>query len=324
MDGNNIIILTTYYDESVDEVIDWIHYYKKKALRIISDDVINIKDLFYYKINQHQFSFKIKFNSNIKNICAVWIRKGAASNIANLDSIGDQHIKKQISNHLFFEVNEAKICFVNALEKNYKTLGTIPGMKRDKITQLLIARESGLVVPETIITNSKAELINFKNKRKSIITKCIKDSCFMRFEDATYGQFTEIVPDEIIEKLPDFFAPSMSQECLGKDYDIRIFYINGEIYAMAIITNNKNIDFRKDYLRSNIRYVPYKLPVSIQKKVKSFMKNIRLNTGSIDMVKTKNGRFVFIEVNPSGQFGMVSYPCNYYIEQKIADFLCKN
>jgi hypothetical protein len=36
---------------------------------------------------------------------------------------------------------------------------------------------------------------------------------------------------------------------------------------------------------------------------------------------TKKGEYVFLEVNPIGQFGMVSAPCNYNLEKKIAQYL---
>ncbi len=54
------------------------------------------------------------------------------------------------------------------------------------------------------------------------------------------------------------------------------------------------------------------------------MQAMNLNTASLDLVKTKEGRFVFLELNPSGQFGMTSYPCNYYLNKVIAEFLCKD
>jgi D-alanine-D-alanine ligase-like ATP-grasp enzyme len=51
------------------------------------------------------------------------------------------------------------------------------------------------------------------------------------------------------------------------------------------------------------------------------MQKADLNCGSLDLIKSKDGRYVFLEVNPSGQFGMVSYPCNYYLEEEVAKSL---
>ena len=53
------------------------------------------------------------------------------------------------------------------------------------------------------------------------------------------------------------------------------------------------------------------------------MKKLKLETGSLDFIKTTDDRLVFLEVNPVGQFGMVSSPCNYYLEKKIAEYLIK-
>lgn len=40
------------------------------------------------------------------------------------------------------------------------------------------------------------------------------------------------------------------------------------------------------------------------------------------MVRGNN--FYFLEINPVGQFGMVSGPCNYKIEKLIAKYIIEN
>ena len=54
------------------------------------------------------------------------------------------------------------------------------------------------------------------------------------------------------------------------------------------------------------------------------MKKSNLDTGSIDIVVTKKEEYVFLEVNPVGQFGWVSSNCNYYLEEKVANYLMNN
>ncbi|CEJ68525.1 hypothetical protein BN1195_00813 [Chryseobacterium oranimense G311] len=46
-------------------------------------------------------------------------------------------------------------------------------------------------------------------------------------------------------------------------------------------------------------------------------------TGSIDMIKGRDGNYYFLEVNPSGQFRMTSLPCNYNLHFEVAKFLKK-
>jgi D-alanine-D-alanine ligase-like ATP-grasp enzyme len=53
------------------------------------------------------------------------------------------------------------------------------------------------------------------------------------------------------------------------------------------------------------------------------MRLTNLDCGSIDLIYSTDEKYYFLEVNPVGQFGMVSYPCNYQLEKKIAIELIK-
>ena len=48
-----------------------------------------------------------------------------------------------------------------------------------------------------------------------------------------------------------------------------------------------------------------------------------INTGSIDLIYSLSNEYVFLEVNPQGQFDWLSKNCNYYIEKDIAELLKK-
>jgi len=93
---------------------------------------------------------------------------------------------------------------------------------------------------------------------------------------------------------------------------------------MAIFSQNNpktSIDFRHYDRELPNRSIPFKLPVDIKDKLIMLVKILNVNSGSIDLVVTQEGKYIFLEVNPIGQFGMVSLPCNYYLEKKIANFL---
>ena len=51
------------------------------------------------------------------------------------------------------------------------------------------------------------------------------------------------------------------------------------------------------------------------------MNKLDLISGSLDFILDIEGDFVFLEVNPVGQFGMVDFPCNYGLHRKIAEYL---
>jgi hypothetical protein len=53
------------------------------------------------------------------------------------------------------------------------------------------------------------------------------------------------------------------------------------------------------------------------------MKTLNLNTGSLDILKKKTGEYVFLEVNPVGQYGHPSHYGNYELGKVIAQWLIK-
>ena len=123
------------------------------------------------------------------------------------------------------------------------------------------------------------------------------------------------------------FAPSQFQDLIEKKYEIRSFLLNRKFYSMAIFSQEDEqtrTDFRQYNDVKPNRNVPYNLPEKLEEKLLKLADSFGLSTGSFDLIKTKNNDYVFLEVNPEGQFGMVSYPCNYYLEKKLAEELIKS
>jgi len=50
-------------------------------------------------------------------------------------------------------------------------------------------------------------------------------------------------------------------------------------------------------------------------------KELSLNNCSVDVIVNEQNCFYFLEINPIGQFGMVSQPCNYYCEKQLVENL---
>jgi hypothetical protein len=51
------------------------------------------------------------------------------------------------------------------------------------------------------------------------------------------------------------------------------------------------------------------------------MMKLDLDCGVIDMAVDAQGRHIFFEVNPTGQYEMISSSCNFYLEKAIASTL---
>nr|BFF38227.1 hypothetical protein BACY1_00320 [Tenacibaculum mesophilum] len=120
------------------------------------------------------------------------------------------------------------------------------------------------------------------------------------------------------------FFPSLVMEKIEKDLEIRTFYLDGNFYSMAIFSQSSKqtmVDFRKHNDKKPNKTEPYKLPKTIEEKLEKLFNKLGLNCGSVDLIVDTKGDFVFLEINPVGQYGMVSIPCNYNLDKIIAKYL---
>lgn len=321
-----LVLSTEDVERSTDRVTDWLHYYGAEYKRINGETLTGNQE-YSIKISngdEDQFQkFKNDFGFTPDDVSVIWYRRWNRFNhLKFINKINNGKTAIDIYNHLSRELNVISISFFNFFE-NAAWVDHPKFTKLEKPNILLKAKEAGLKIPETLITNSKKELKNFlKNKR--VITKGLADSAVIFINNQFNLLYTIEITNEQLEFIDDYFHPSLFQALVEKRYEIRVFFLNGICYSMAIFsqTNDKTkIDFRQyDKIHPN-RCVPYALPLEISEKIQILMKSINLTSGSIDLILSNCNDYIFLEVNPIGQFGMVSYPCNYNLEQKFAEYL---
>lgn len=194
-----------------------------------------------------------------------------------------------------------------------------------KLTELRVAKEAGLNTPRTLITTKKSEMYDFLKSTKSIVSKSLYNSRIIYPQGNKYKMYTHRVLLDDINALPESFAPSLLQATIEKEYDIRVFYLDGELFSMAIIPTDEmqEIDYRKNNLQK-MRLLPIQLDEDTEKAIQRFMSLMNLKVGSLDLIQAKDGRIYFIEVNHEGQFNMIDEPCNYGIHKAIAQKLIKH
>ncbi len=317
-----VLIMSEYNDNSTVYVCQWLMYYKVPFVRIDLEDRFEIIKV---EITNDNIDFVIKRISNdeiisIKDISTVWYRRGNLELLKrNINFESKKRLSNAINNHYFHENQSLEYLFYTMM-KDKPHIGTFDTRSLNKLEILYEASKLGIKIPVTFICNSKNELLESQLEGE-IVTKAISEGFRFRENDADYFNYTERIN---LENISTEFHTSLFQEEIIKEADIRSFYLNGKFYSMAIISQNSEqtvTDFRKYLVGEGNRSFPFKLPDELEKKLQRLMNKIRLNTGSIDLVFTKNGEFIFLEINPVGQFGMTSFPCNYFIEREIAKTL---
>lgn len=331
-----ICILSQSFIEGTTEVVlDWLRAWEVPHVRINATDIARAHENSgaVYSINNGGVSVRLKLDGeeiDPSDIKVVWFRRWAYTADVSVPRLFAEQSYRSDSNvffacsHLFKEL-QGVTKFLLSMLSSSKWLGDPKNTAPNKLLVLKMAREAGLDVPDTLVTADVNELQRFIEKHSAVITKPITDMLLCSFDDREFGTYTSVIDEEFATQHPQHAAfPSLYQEKLDKKYEIRTFYLDGECYSMAMFTQQKaatQADFRRYCYEDPNREVPYQLPASVEAAIRKLMEDLHLDTGSIDIVRTTDGRYVFLEVNPVGQFGMVSVPCNYHLERKVAKYL---
>jgi len=320
-----ILILSIDDDQCTNEVIDWLSHLNKSFIRINYTDECKIDRI---SLDNESNDIIIKTNNqeiNLNNITSYWYRRGDFTIKISKPKIEKNfHFVQEVNNNLHDELKSLNH-YLHFFLKTKKSLGSFFDNKKNKLENIFFAKSFGLRTPKTLITSSKKNIEDFYNSEQNIITKAISDTFYFSIlDEGCIQSYTNTVSKEDIELYDSNIFPSKFQSNINKLYELRIFYLNGDFFSMAIFsqTNSKTkTDFRNYDIKRPNRCTPHILPEEIKKKLKLFMNQKGYKTGSIDMIVSKDKEYVFLEVNPIGQFGMTSYPCNYLLHKKIAEYL---
>jgi hypothetical protein len=164
--------------------------------------------------------------------------------------------------------------------------------------QLRVAAEVGLVVPKTLMTSDPGAARAFVDEVG------LERTIFKTFAATqTVWRETRLVREPEVELLDAVrLAPDIFQEYGEADADVRVTVVGHEIFAVAI--DARGTDYSLDFRMSlgQTRTSPAILPRGVVRKVRALMKRLGLAYGAIDMRRTPSGEYVFLEINPAGEF----------------------
>lgn len=295
-----IEIISEENDKSIDNIVKWLIFYEKEFNRFNFE-------------NFTDFSFLIGEDTSSKNILH---RRARLTTFLNTGL-------HRLDNYVREETNMLLKAWEKIIKDNEESnyVGEFNEEEQhNKLLDLHIANSVGLMIPKTLVTNSKKKLKAFSDKY-SVITKAIKTPVNLKFEDIIIqDKGTLFVEKKDIEELDDYFSLSIFQEYIQKDYEIRTFVYQNKIFSMAIFSQSDKktqVDYRNYNIERPNRCVPFKFPKIIEKKILQFFNIKKINVGSVDIIKTED-KFYFLENNPQGQYEWLSENCNYYIDKLIA------
>lgn len=201
-----------------------------------------------------------------------------------------------------------------------------------KASQLKIAQAVGFDIPQTLMTNDPAEFRTFhRNLDGRIISKVFHRGVLLPEDDpgetSAFQCMTQIVSNREVGYAASIrFCPVIFQEYVPKALELRVTVVGRRVLAVAIhsqATNRTRHDWRHADL-AHTRYRPYALPAEVETRCLALVERLGLCFGAIDLVLTPDGRYVFLEINPSGQWRWVEHLSGVPIADSIAELLIEN
>jgi hypothetical protein len=180
-----------------------------------------------------------------------------------------------------------------------------------KPTQLVRARDIGLTIPETLITNDADAAMAFL---ASVNGKAI----YKMFGGVPFGPYgTRRFEEEDLANLETLRAcPTIFQEYIDGEYDIRATVVGEKVFAARLAYDRccDIIDTR--FVETKIS--PCSLPREIEAKLVKLVKSFGLVYSAIDMRYSKDLGYVFFESNPEGQYLWIEIETDLQISHEIA------
>jgi hypothetical protein len=128
---------------------------------------------------------------------------------------------------------------------------------------------------------------------------------------------------DLIESEGFIPTPSIFQPYVAKEFELRIVVVGKKLFACAI-HSQQSVRSREDWRRYDLEHTPhepYTLPDDIATKLLLLMERLGLVFGSIDMIVTPSGEYIFLEVNPNGQFDWIAKLTGMPIYEHLAAML---
>jgi ATP-GRASP peptide maturase of grasp-with-spasm system len=329
-----LILSQSSLEPTTEEVMDWLEALGGRCVRLNGDDVEGRSALSFEIVDGR---LSLRFESEgvelpLQEAGAVWFRRWLYERRHETVDLlaqpaADNHtLHHQLRRHLSLESRRLS----DLLYSSFDHLPWLSHPRRSNLNKLDVLRRAareGIATPATLVTTEREALRRFAARYGGeVITKPIGEVEAFIAEEVSHFLFTTLLGSAEIDALPERFAPSLFQERVEKAYELRVFYLDGELYPMAIFSQNDpqtRVDFRQYNRERPNRNVPYRLTPELGLRLRRLMDGLELETGSIDLLVTPDGREVFLEINPVGQLGMVSHPCNYPLERKIAELLLR-
>jgi glutathione synthase/RimK-type ligase-like ATP-grasp enzyme len=180
-------------------------------------------------------------------------------------------------------------------------------LAENKFIQLKFAKAYGIRIPRTLVTAQPGHFRTFLQTEGVVVAKPLDGYVWEDASGEARSAFASVLDVERGSQLSDediAQCVTIYQERIDKVFDVRMVVMGRDIFAYKILQEGEqHFDFRIGFYKENhLRYEPVDIPVELKTKVINLMEAMKINFVSADFVLTADGEFVFLDLNPNGQW----------------------
>ena len=179
---------------------------------------------------------------------------------------------------------EGKVVLVEPLAEN----------RVGKFVQMRVAEGLFEVPPWKFIMGSPGRLVPDKESVvKSLTLGRVAERSVIY---ATKVREEELNPDE----------PWFVQDCVEAEADVTVVFVRGRLFPFELRRDftDLSVDWRVVSLDPQYsKWVHFRLPAPTETAIREYMGRLSLDYGRLDFLRRPTGEYVFLEVNPHGEWG---------------------
>lgn len=317
---STVLIITNDHDEHADAVVAELHKRSIPVFRFHPEDFpracsvsIEIEDgriRGELRNEHHQVAFD--------DICAAWYRRSR-----NLYQGPISRTSEKLDDYVKTQSTATVVALCASLQTLWVSHPFALRRGEVKATQLAEASKAGLNIPRTLISNDPAHATGFVDALGD--TECaIKPLLAVGVTDEHGYRLpltTTLPKGHSLESVA--LAPTMFQPYVEKAFELRCVVMGDKIFA-AKLDSQADENSRVDWRGGDPEHEIFELPEHVQASLRRLMSSFGLNFASLDMIVTPDGEFVFLELNPNGQWLWLEYELGLPLVTTMADLLTTN
>ena len=277
-------------------------------------------------------SFHVKFDSKTTCVIESEGRKIIGNQIKsvwNSDALRittDENIIEESKRFVRGEWTEGILSLWNSIDALWVNHPAVIRSTSNRLKQLDLAKKVGLLTPKTLITNDPDQLSKFFEEcNGELIAKTLNSSSGL--PDGKMIFTTKITQKDLDNSDSLRYSPCVFQEYVPKKTEFRITMIGNKIHSTEIHSQNSaktKHDWRQYDDFQKTPYVYVDLPTDISCKLQQLMKDMKLEFGACDLIRTPNDDYVFLEINPNGRWWWIQELTGINLARDIALHLARS